>query len=117
MSQQKPQSPKPPRKSKRLKLLVTEKQRWKQILAEIDKPEAPISVIEKIEVELKDGTVFNINVRELLDEGYDPVELEDRINARMDAADHMIKDANFYINADDVAKTVQPITNRILKNI
>jgi hypothetical protein len=105
------------RKSKQLKLLVTERQKWKQILADIDKPEAPISVIDKIEIELKDGTVFGINVRELLDEGYDPIELEDMINKKMDAADHMIADANFFINADDVARTVQPITNRILKNL
>jgi hypothetical protein len=86
-------------------------------LAEIDKPEAPISVIEKIEIELNDGSVFDINVRELLEEGYDPDELEEMINKRMDAADHLIKDANFFINADHVASTVQPITNRILKNL
>lgn len=117
MAQQKPQKPKQPRRSKRLKLLITERDKWKQILAEIDKPEAPISVIEKIEIELIDGTVFDINVRELLEDGFDEHELEDLINARMDAADELIKDANFFINAEDVASTVQPITNRILKNL
>ena len=117
MSQQKPQKPKQPRRSKRLKLLITERDKWKQILADIEKPEAPISVIEKIEIELNDGTVFDINVRELLREGYDEQELEDMINDRMNAADHLIKDANFFINADHVASTVQPITNRILKNL
>jgi len=86
-------------------------------LADIDKPEAPISVIEKIEIELLDGTLFDINVRELLDEGFDEHELENLINTKMDAADHLIKDAHFYINADHVANTVQPITNRILKNL
>ena len=117
MAQQNPQKPKPPRKSKRLKLLITERDKWKQILAQIEKPEAPISVIEKIEIELNDGTVFDINVRELLEDGYDEHELENMINQRMDAADHLIKDANFYINSDSVANTVQPITNRILKNL
>lgn len=117
MSQQKPQKPKQPRRSKRLKLLITERDKWKQILADIEKPEAPVSVIEKIEIELFDGTVFDINVRDLLEEGYSEHELEDMINSRMDAVDFLIKDANFFINADHVANTVQPITNRILKNL
>ena len=86
-------------------------------MAEIDKPEAPISVIDKIEVQLLDGTVFDINVRELLNEGHDPEMLEEMINAKLDAANHLIKDANFYINSDYVANTVQPITNSILKNL
>jgi hypothetical protein len=114
---QQPRKKPPARKSKRLKLLITEREKWKQILADIDKPEAPVSMIEKIEIELVDGTVFNIHVRDLLEEGFDEHELENLINHRMDAADHLIKDANFFINADTVANTVQPITNRILKNL
>ena len=117
MPQEKPQKPKAPRKSKRLKLLVNKTDKWQQILAEIEKPEAPISVIEKIEVQLKDGTVFSIYVQSLLNEGYDQSELESAINKKLDACDDMIKDVNFYISTDDVASTVQPITNRILKNL
>lgn len=117
MALQKPQKPKPPRKSKRLKLLLTERDKWKQILAQVDTPEAPISVIQKIEIELVDGTIVDINVEELLADGYDEYELEEAINARLDANEHIIKDANFYINADQVANTVQPITNSILKNL
>jgi hypothetical protein len=116
MAQEKPQKPKRP-KSKRLKLLITERDKWKQILAQVDTPEAPISVIERIEIELLDGTVVDINIQELLAEGFDEFELEDAINERLDANDHLIKDAQFYINADNVASTVQPITNRILKNL
>jgi hypothetical protein len=117
MSQQKPQKPKQPRKSKRLKLLINERDKWKQILAEVDTPEAPISVIQKIEIELVDGTKVDINVQELLADGFDEFELEEAINQRLDANEHIIKDASFFIDADNVANTVQPITNSILKNI
>jgi len=96
---------------------VTERDKWKQILAEIDTVEAPISVIQKIEVELIDGTVVEINVRDMLAEGYAEEELEDMINSRLDANDDVIKDASFFIDADNVANTVQPITNSILKNL
>lgn len=117
MALQKPQKPKPPRKSKRLKLLITERDKWKQILAEVETPEAPISVIQKIEIELVDGTHVEINVQELLSDGYDEDELEQAINDRLDANEHIIKDASFFIDADHVANTVQPITNSILKNL
>lgn len=117
MAQQKPQKPKQPRKSKRLKLLINERDKWKQILAQIETLEAPLSVIQKIEVELVDGTLVDINVQELLAEGYDEFELEEAINERLDANEHIIKDASFFIDADHVANTVQPITNSILKNL
>ena len=117
MALQKPQKPKQPRKSKRLKLLITERDKWKQILAQVDTPEAPISVIQKIEIELVDGTMVDINVQELLADGFDEYELEEAINSRLDANEHIIKDANFFIDADHVANTVQPITNSILKNL
>ena len=117
MAQQKPQKPKQPRRSKRLKLLINERDKWKQILAQIETLEAPLSVIQKIEVELVDGTLVDINVQELLAEGYDEFELEEAINERLDANEHIIKDASFFIDADHVANTVQPITNSILKNI
>lgn len=117
MSQQKPQKPKPPRKSKRLKLLISERDKWKQILAQVDTPEAPISVIQKIELTLLDGTEVDINIQELLAEGYDVDELEMAINSRLDANEHIIKDANFFIDTDQVANTVQPITDSILKNL
>lgn len=105
------------RKSKRLKLLITERDKWKQILAQVETPEAPISVIQKIELKLVDGTLVEINVQELLAEGYDEHELEEAINDRLDFNENIIEDANFYIDADHVANTVQPITNSILKNI
>jgi hypothetical protein len=117
MAIQKPQKPKQPRKSKRLKLLLTERDKWKQILSQVDTPEAPISVIQKIELELVDGSHIDINVQELLADGYDEFELEEAINHRLDANEHIIKDASFFIDADHVANTVQPITNSILKNL
>jgi hypothetical protein len=117
MSQQKPQKPKQPRKSKQLKLLLNERDKWKQIMAQVETPEAPLALIQKIEIQLIDGTCIDINVQELLAEGYDERELEEAINSRLDENENIIKDANFYIDAEHVANTVQPITNSILKNL
>lgn len=115
MANQQPK--KPPVKSKRHKLNISVKDKWKQILKEVEKLEAPVSVIRNIEVVLKDGTVVDIDVLELLQEGVDPDNLEREINQKLYDLDDIIEDVNFYINIDTVAKTIQPATDDILKNL
>ena len=114
---QNPQPKKPLVKSKRRKLNISRKDKWKQILQEVEKLEAPVSVIQKIEVILKDGTRVDIDVVELLREGMDPDALEQEINQKLFDLDDIISDVNFYINIDYVAKTVQPATDILLKNL
>ena len=77
----------------------------------------PIQVLESISVNLKDGTSVNIFVRQLLDEGEDPVDLENQIQERLDSLDDIIKDVDFYISVPQLSKTVQPVTDKILKNL
>jgi hypothetical protein len=120
MQNQDPQKPKSPRKrpaSKRLKINVSERARWRQILNEVDKLQAPISVLECIIVMLKDGTQVNINIQELLHEGFTPDYLEDEINRRLEELEFLIENVDFHINVEDVAKTVQPVTDSLLKNL
>ena len=115
MAKQQPK--KPLVKSKRHKLNISQKDKWRQILKEVEKLEAPVSVIQNIEVVLKDGTRVDIDVVELLQEGTDPGVLEREINQRLFDLDDIIEDVNFYINIDYVAKTVQPATDILLKNL
>ena len=112
------QQPKKSRKrSKRLKLTITERDKWQQILADVDKAMAPISVIQAITINLIDGTQVDIDVEELLKEGYDPVELEAEINNKLRELDHIIKNVDFFVSIDNVAKTVQPFTDILLKDL
>jgi hypothetical protein len=115
MAKQQPK--KPLVKSKRHKLNISNKDKWKQILKEVEKLEAPVSVIQNIEVVLKDGTIVDIDVVELLDDGMDPNDLEKEINQKLHDLDDIISDVNFYINIDHVAKTIQPATDNLLKNL
>jgi hypothetical protein len=56
-------------------------------------------------------------VKQLLEEGNDPTELEQDIQRRLDDMDDLIKDVDFYISVPQLSKTVQPITDKILKNL
>jgi hypothetical protein len=115
MAQQKPE--KPPRKSKRLKLALTEQAKWKQILKEVEVPEAPISVLQTITVKLIDGTEVEIDVQALLEDGISPEDLEEEINEKLESLDDVIENVDFFISVEHVAKAVQPITDSILKNL
>lgn len=114
MAQEKPQKPKRPRSKK---LNVSNKKEWERILKDVEKKDVPISMLEAITVNLKDGTQVVINIQELLNEGADPDDLRDHIDERLDALDHIIEDVDFYISLDEVRKTVQPATDNLLKNL
>lgn len=103
------------KKSKRIK--INERERWEQIVRGINKKEIPVTLLDHVIVNLLDGTQVAVNIRDLLDEGQDPDELEKMLNSRLTALDSIIKDVDFHINLDSVAKAVQPVTNDLLKNL
>lgn len=113
MSEQKPKKPR--RKSKRLNLNA--KAQWESILKSVEKKEIPIAMLESVSVNLTDGTIVNINIKELLDEGNDPDILEKMLKTKLSALDYIIEDIDFYISVAAVQKVVQPATDQLLKDL
>jgi len=111
---QEPKKPNPPR-SRRLNL--NKKTQWERLLKEISKEQVPIDVLQYITVNLKDGTSVDVDIAEMLEEGAAPEIVERIINEKLKALDHVIDDVDFHISIDNVAKTVQPITDNLLKNL
>ncbi|MCX7592712.1 MAG: hypothetical protein N2235_02910 [Fischerella sp.] len=114
-----PKQPKPRKqrqpKSKRLNVSI--KARWQKILKDVETKEIPISVMQSLSVNLIDGTVIDINIKDLLLEGIDPEEIEAYLENKLKELDSIIKDVDFFIDVEAVAKTVQPITDLTLKNL
>lgn len=113
MSEQQPKRKRP--KLKRLN--VTTREKWNKIIKDVEKREVPVSLLESISVNLIDGTIVDINIKELLLEGLTPDEIEQMLNEKLTELDHIIRDVDFYVSIDDVANTVQPITDSFLKNL
>lgn len=113
MSEQKPKKSR--QKSKRLNLNT--KSQWESILKSVEKKEVPIAMLNSLTVNLNDGTAVNINIKELLDEGNDPDELERMIKLKLRALDNIIEDIDFFISVTAVQKMVQPATDELLKNL
>ena len=74
-------------------------------------------MLNSLTVNLKDGTAVNINIKELLDEGNDPDELELLIKHKLNALENIIDDIDFFISVSAVQKIVQPATDELLKNL
>ena len=104
-------------RSKLKKINVSAKDQWKRILRDIEKEEIPVTLLRSISVNLIDGTIVNIDVKELIKEGHDPEVIEEMLDLRLKALDHIIEDVDFYVDIDDVVNTVQPITDQILKDL
>jgi len=99
------------------KVNVSKKAQWNEILKDIDKDEIPIDLLQAMNVNLIDGTQVYINIKELLLAGNSPDEIEAMLDIKLKAIDQYIEDIDFYVNVDDVAKTVQPITDQMLKDL
>lgn len=105
------------RKPRSKRINVDVKARWKAILKTVSKEEVPISLLEAVNVNLIDGSTVQIDIAQLLSEGQDPDEIKDVLNDRLKRMDEIIKDVDFFISIENVAKTVQPITDDILRDL
>lgn len=113
----KQQEPKKPRRPKSHRLNLDSKKKWERLLKEVNKDQVPISVLLYLTVNLKDGTCVDINVQELLEEGFSADIVEDVITTKLDELDDIIQDVDFHISVESVAKFVQPFTDNLLKNL
>lgn len=108
----------PKRKRPRLKRLnVTVREKWNRILRDVEKQEVPITLLESLTVNLIDGTRVDVNIKELIAEGMEPAALESMLEKKLEELDSIIKDVDFFVNIDDVANMVQPITDNFLKDL
>jgi len=96
---------------------VTLRDQWKSILKQVEKDEVPITMLQSLSVNLIDGTVVNIDIKELLKDGIDPVDIEEMLDSKLKALDNIIVDVDFFVSIDDVVSAVQPITDEILKDL
>jgi hypothetical protein len=113
----KQQEPKKPRQPKSKRLNLNKKDQWEKLIKEIHKEQVPVGVIRYITVNLKDGTSVDIDIAEMLEEGAEPEFVEQLINKKLHDLEDIIRDVDFHISVDSVAKFIQPITDQLLKDL
>lgn len=111
------QPKKPPRSRKAKKLNLNKRKSWQDIVNGVDKREVPIHVLEHISVQLIDGTTLNINIKDLISDGQDPLEIEVLLDEKFNELDEYIKNVDFFVDLDKVKDTIQPETDKVLKGL
>lgn len=111
------QQPKKPQRNRAQKLKLDLKKRWQDIVKDVDKKEVPVTVLQQIVVKLIDGTHISIDVKQLIDDGNDPESIEELLNDKFDDLDQYIENVDFFIDIDKVVRTIQPETDKVLKNL
>ena len=99
------------------KINLSSKDKWKGILEGVEKKEIPVEVMERLTINLRDGTTVTINIREMLSAGDSPTQVHAALQSKLDSMEDYIEDIDFHINIDAVVNTIQPVTDKILKNL
>jgi hypothetical protein len=92
-------------------------QKWETLLQDVDKNKVPIEFIKKIILKLRGKKQKTINVERLLDQGFDPDDIEDIVSRKLIELDESVVGIEFILNVQTIADFVQPETDKLLNGL
>ena len=90
---------------------------WEHIIAEVNKTDVPLECIKKVIIKLIGGKQRTVNLQVLKKQGLEIEEIESVLNRHLMEFEENIRDVDFVVDVDAVAKIVQPETDKLLKGI
>lgn len=91
--------------------------KWEHIIAEVTKTEVPLECIKKVVVKLHGKKQRTINLATLKRQGLDMDELEVVLSRTLTELGDEVRDIDFVVDVSEVAKMVQPETDKLLKDL
>lgn len=92
-------------------------QQWEHIIEEVNKTEVPLECIKKVVIKLGDRRQKTINLATLRRQGLDLEEVETVLTRTLTELGDTVRDIDFVVDVSEVAKLVQPETDKLLKDI
>jgi len=92
-------------------------QQWEHIIEEVNKTEVPLECIKKVVIKLDDRKQKTINLATLKRQGLDLEELETILTRTLTELGDTVRDIDFVVDVSEVAKMVQPETDKLLKDL
>jgi hypothetical protein len=92
-------------------------QKWEQIVDDVDKIKIPVQFIKKLVVRLEGRKQRTLNIQSLIKSGHDPDEVEEIIADKLRELDDEMISIEFVLDIENIAETVQPTTDDLLKNL
>ena len=91
--------------------------KWEHIIAEVTKTEVPLECIKKVVIKLHGKKQKTINLATLKRQGLDMDELEVVLSRTLTDLGEEVRDIDFVVDVSEVAKLVQPETDKLLKDL
>lgn len=92
-------------------------QQWEHIIEEVTKTEVPLECIKKVVIRLEGKRQKTINLSTLRRQGLDMEELEIILTRTLSELGDTVRDIDFVVDVSEVAKIVQPETDKLLKDL
>ena len=92
-------------------------EQWEHIIEEVNKTEVPLECIKKVVIRLNDRKQKTINLAALRRQGLDLEEVETVLTRTLTELGDTVRDIDFVVDVTEVAKLVQPETDKLLKDI
>ena len=92
-------------------------QQWEHIIEEVNKTEVPLECIKKVVIRLNDRRQKTINLSTLRKQGLDLEEVEIVLTRTLTELGDTVRDIDFVVDVSEVAKLVQPETDKLLKDL
>ena len=91
--------------------------KWEHILEDVEKNKIPVEFIKKLIIKLQGKKQQTINIQKLFQQGLDSEQIEDVVSRKLHELEDDITSVEFVLNVQNIADTVQPATDQLLKNL
>ena len=91
--------------------------KWEEIVDDVDKIKIPVQFIKKLIIKLDNRKQKTLNIQSLVKSGHNPDEIEEIIAEKLRELDDEMNSIEFILDIENIAETVQPTTDDILKNL
>ena len=92
-------------------------QQWEHIIEQVNKTEVPLECIKKVVIRLNDRKQKTINLATLRRQGLDLEELETILTRTLTELGDTVRDVDFVVDVTEVAKLIQPETDKLLEDL
>jgi len=91
--------------------------KWEHIISEVNKTDIPLECIKKVIIRLHGRKQRTINLATLKQQGLELEEVELVVTRTLTELGDEVRDVDFVIDITEVAKLVQPETDKLLKDL
>jgi len=92
-------------------------EKWEHIINEVTKTDIPLECIKKVVIKIDGRKQKTVNFQTLRSQGLDITEIEIVLSRTLTDLGDLVRDVDFVVDVTEVAKLVQPETDKLLKDL